>query len=250
MHCKITSFILLSLLSATILHAQLKKGDKMAGASVASAFFNSGTSDQTVTSIGSVTAKVTGYGLSISPEIGWFISGKTAVGAVLNINPNGEKASYQGSNGNTFQQNKTNNFNIGIGGFVRHYLNSDGTFMPFGQIGLNGGISTATVEKFFYGGSGATVYKETENGKSSGGIFVNSTFRLGLTKMVGEHTGLDIFLGYNFNYSKNTFKNTKLRDDGNNGSIDTRSENETLTKFTNHGVILGLGFQVFLRGKK
>ena len=29
--------------------------------------------------------------------------------------------------------------------------------------------------------------------------------------MVNEHTGLDIFLGYNYNYSKNTFKNTKLQ---------------------------------------
>ncbi len=250
MHRKIAPLFLLLLLSTTILTAQFTKGDKMAGASIASAFFNSGTSDQTVTSIGSVTAKVTGFGLSVSPELGWFISNKTAVGAVLNINPSGEKTSYQGSSGNTFQQNKTNSFNIGIGGFVRHYLGNDGSFIPFGQFGLNAGISSVKIDKFFYGGSGTGAYKETENGKSSGGFFANSTFRLGLTKLVNEHTGLDIFLGYNFNYSKNTFKTTKLRDDGNNGSIDTRSENETLTKFTNHGVILGLGLQIFLRGKK
>jgi hypothetical protein len=247
---KFAPLFLLMLLSTTILYAQFAKGDKMAGASVASAFLNSGKSDQTVTDIGSVTAKVTSFGLNISPELGWFISNKTAVGAVININPSGEKTSYQGNSGNTFQQNKTNNFNIGIGGFVRHYLSNDGTFIPFGQFGLNAGISNVTVEKFFYGGSGAGAYKETENGKSSGGFFANSTFRLGLTKMLNEHTGLDIFLGYNFNYSKNTFKNTKLRDDGNDGSIETRSENETLTKFTNHGVILGLGLQIFLKGKK
>jgi len=34
------------------------------------------------------------------------------------------------------------------------------------------------------------------------------------------------------------------------GSVDERSENETTTKFTNHGFIIGVGFQVFLKGKK
>ena len=118
------------------------------------------------------------------------------------------------------------------------------------QIGLNTGISTNNTDGFFYGGSGASAYKDTYDGKSSGGVFLNAAFSLGLTKMVGETTGLDIFAGYNFSYNKNTFKTTRLRDIGNDGSIDTRSENETTTNFTNHGFQLGIGFQVFLRGKK
>ena len=68
--------------------------------------------------------------------------------------------------------------------------------------------------------------------------------------MVGDFTGLDFYAGYNFSYNKNTFKRTTLRDNGNDGSVDERSENETTTKFTNHGFIIGVGFQVFLKGKK
>jgi hypothetical protein len=68
--------------------------------------------------------------------------------------------------------------------------------------------------------------------------------------MVGDLTGLDFYIGYNFSYNKNTLKKTTLRDDGNNGTIDSRGENETTTKFTNHGFLLGVGFQVFLKGKK
>lgn len=222
----------------------------MAGATIASGFYNSGTSDQTVTNIGSVTAKLNSFGLNISPSLGWFISNNTAVGASLLINPTGEKTSYEGNSGNTFQKDEANHFNIGIGGFVRHYLSADKSFMPFGQVDINAGTSNASTEGFFYGGNGPSAYKETYKGKSTGGFFTNATFLLGATKMLGSQTGLDFFVGYRYEYNKNTFKTTRLRDDGIDGNIDTRSENETTSKFTNHGILLGVGFQVFLSGKK
>lgn len=221
----------------------------MYGASVGNIFFTSGSADQKVVSVGSLSYQTNNFGIAISPSIGWFISEKTAVGAVLNINPTSQKTTYE-SNGNTFQKDQSNNFNIGLGGFARYYFGSSNSFMPYSQFGLNAGINTAKTEGFFYGGSGATAYKETYDGKSSGGFFVNTALHIGMTKMVGETTGLDIFAGYNFSYNKNTFKTTRLRDDGNNGSIEQRGENETITNFTSHGAVLGIGFQVFLIGKK
>lgn len=228
--------------------AQFKKGNMMVGAQVGSVIFNSGTSDITVSQIGSNTSKITSYNINIGPSLGWFISDNTAVGAVLNINPSSNKTTYE-QGGSTYQSDKYSNFNIGIGGFVRHYFGQSGTMMPFGQIGINGGLSTYKTEGFFYGGAGPTAYKTSYDGSSNGGFFANSTFQLGMTKMVGDLTGLDFFIGYNFSYNKNTFKRTTLRDDGNNGTIDSRGENETTTKFTNHGFLLGVGFQVFLKGK-
>jgi hypothetical protein len=230
-------------------NAQFNKGDKMYGASVGNIFFNSGSADQAVATIGGATYKTTGFGININPSIGWFISEKTAVGASLNINPTSQKTTYE-SNGSTFQKDQIKSFNIGLGGFARNYFGNSGSFFPYGQIGLNTGIANNNTEGFFYGGSGASAYKDTYDGKSSGGFFLNAAFSIGLTKMVGENTGLDIFAGYNFSYNKNTFKTTRLKDIGNDGSIDTRSENETTTNFTNHGFQLGAGFQVFLRGKK
>lgn len=221
----------------------------MVGASVGNLFFNSGSGDQKVTNVGSLTYSTSNFGLSIGPSIGWFISDKTVIGASLNINPNSQKTSYK-SSGTTFQRDESKGFNIGLGGFARNYFSGSGSFMPYGQIGLNAGINTTSTNGFFYGGSGSSVYKETYEGKSSGGFFLNSAINLGLTKMVGEMTGLDIYIGYNFSYNKNTFKTTRLHDDGNNGSIETRGENETATNFTNHGFVIGVGFQVFLKGKK
>ena len=61
-------------------------------------------------------------GSVLHPSIGWFISDKTAVvGVPLNINPNGQKTTYE-ENGSTYQSDKSNGFNIGLGGFVRNYF--------------------------------------------------------------------------------------------------------------------------------
>lgn len=221
----------------------------MAGASIGSAIFNSGTSDIMVTSIGSNTAKTTSYSISITPSLGWFISGNTAVGVSLNINPAGQKTSYE-ENGNTFQKDKTSDFNAGIGGFARNYFSSNGTFLPFGQAGLTMGISNYKSDGFFYGGSGVDAYKKSYKGNSSGGFFTNASLTGGFTKKIGENTGLDLYIGYTFSFTKNTLSTTTLVDMQLNGTIDERLENETMTKFTNHGFMIGAGFQVFLAKKK
>ena len=120
--------------------------------------------------------------------------------------------------------------------------------MPFGQFGFNAGINSSTVDGFKYYDASPD-YKISYDGKSSGGFFANATLQFGLTKMVGEYTGLDIYLGYNYSYNKNTFKTTTIRDNAPYDNVpETRSENEPTTKFTNHGIIVGVGFQVFLRG--
>src|SRR5258705_10005637 len=249
MRQKTSLFCLFLMANSMAIKAQFAKGDKMVGASVASIVFNSGNADISVASIGNNISKITNYGVSITPSIGWFISDKTAVGAMLNINPNGQKTTYE-ENGNTYQSDKLNGFNIGIGGFVRNYFSGKSAWMPFGQFSLNGGISNQKTDGFFYYKGGVPYYKYTYSGNSSGGSFVNAALDLGLTKMFGDNAGLDFFIGYNFAYNKSTFKKTTLFYDSINDPILDVGKNETTNKFTNHGFVLGLGFQVFLRGKK
>lgn len=220
----------------------------MLGASVASLIFNSGTSDITVASVGSSSSKITSYNVVINPSMGWFLSDKTVVGVNLDLNPSGNKTTYEQS-GTTFQSDKSTSYNLGFGLFARQYLKGN-DFLPFGQISINGGFSNLKTDGFFYGGSGATAYKITYNGNSTGGGFFNAAFSAGLTKMLNQNAGLDIFVGYTYSNNKNTFKKTTLRDDGNNGSIEERLENNTTTKFTNNGFLAGIAFQIFLKGKK
>ncbi|MGQ0738597.1 MAG: hypothetical protein ACT4OJ_06010 [Bacteroidota bacterium] len=240
----------LSVFTSIALSAQFQKGDRMVGASVASILYNSGSADISVAQIGTNTSKITSHSISITPTLGWFLSENIAVGASLNINPTGNKTTYE-QNGTTYQSDKANNFNIGLGGFVRTYLREGvSKLLPFGQFGFNLGISNLKTEGFFYGGSAPTAYKITYDGSSSGGFFANASLQAGFTKMTGENAGLDFYIGYNYGYNKNTFNKTTLRDNGNDGTIDETLKNETTSKFTNHGFLLGVGFQIFLRGKK
>ena len=230
--------------------AQFTKGDRMAGASVASAVFNSGNADITVAQIGSNTQVTKSFNISINPSLGWFISENTAVGFVLNINPSNQKTSYE-QNGSTYQSDKSNGFNIGGGGFARNYFSNAGSFLPFGQVTVNAGASSLKTEGFYYYPGSTPYYKDIYTGKSSAGFFFNGTLAAGLTKMMGENAGLDIFVGYTYSSSKNTFKRTKLfyATSTSTTPVETR-ENETTSRYTNHGFQLGIGFQVFLRGNK
>jgi hypothetical protein len=229
--------------------AQFKKGMRMTGASIGSVLYNSGSSDITVAQIGSSSSKITGFNFNLNPSLGWFISTHTVVGASLIINPYSNKTTYE-QNGSTFQSDESNNFNIGAGGFVRHYFGESSSLYPFAHIGINGGISNLKTEGFGYYANGAPLYKYTYTGNSNGGTFLNSTFQLGATKMVNEHIGLDFFIGYNFSYSKNTFKRTTLYYVSSTDNNPSTGKNETTTKFTNHGFLLGVGFQIFLDQKK
>jgi hypothetical protein len=240
--------LVIMILPAFVARAQFSKGDKMVGASVGSIFFNSGSSDVSFPQTRGYSSTSSSYGLRIEPAFGWFITDKTVIGASVNINPGGQKISYQDL-GTTFQEDKSTNFNIGVGGFARNYFGAPGNFRMFGQFGFNAGINSGTTEGFRYY-TASPNYKISYDGKSSGGFFANAILQLGLTKMVGDHTGLDLYIGYNYSYNKNTFKTTTLTDLNLDGSIDSRGENEPTTKFTNHGLIIGVGFQIFLKGKK
>jgi hypothetical protein len=250
MRPKIVVFSLLFSLVSVCANAQFKKGTRMVGATIGSILYNSGSADVSFPSpTTGYSSKITSFKLNVSPSFGWFISDNTALGVSLNVNPSNNKARYS-AGGSTFQEDKINSFEFGAGGFARNYFNSSSSYLPFGQLSFNLGISSSNTSGFFYGGSGSSAYKTSYSGKSSGGFFANTSLSLGLTKLLNPHTGLDFYVGYLFSYNKYTIKTTTLRDDGNNGSIDQTSVSQPTTKFTNHGFLLGVGFQVFLESQK
>lgn len=118
--------------------------------------------------------------------------------------------------------------------------------LPFGQFNLNLGTGSSTSEGFSFNGADKYIY----DGKSSGDFFMNTGISVGFTKMLNHYTGLDFFAGYNYSYNKNTFKRTTKIDENNDGSIQTTSINEPTQKYTNHGVSVGISFQIFLDKKK
>lgn len=246
MQLKIFFYCFFSLFMLVSANAQFHKGGKMVGVDIASFVFNSGGSDVSFPQVRGYSSHSTSFSLSVEPAFGWFVSDKTVIGGTFILHPASQKIRYEDA-GTTFQEDKTSNFNIGLGAFVRNYFSGNSaSFHPFAQVGVNAGLNSSSTEGFKYYDS-TPDYKISYNGKSSGGFFANAVVQLGLTKMIGNSTGLDFYIGYNYSYNKNTFKTTTLTDLDLDGDIDFRSENEPTTKFTNHGLIVAVGFQVFLK---
>ncbi|HYC39318.1 MAG TPA: hypothetical protein VEB63_02435 [Chitinophagaceae bacterium] len=243
-------FLLFLMFTALTGRAQFSKGMRMAGSSIGSIVYNRGSADIEVSQIGTNQSSTRQYDINLSPALGWFLSTDQVLGVSLMVNPEGINTSFQ-QNGSTYQRDKNNSFNVGVGGFFRHYFSSGKTLLPFAHAAVSGGISNLKTEGFFYGGSGPAAYKDSYEGSSNGGFFGNASLQLGVTKMVGAVTGIDFSIGYNYSHTGHTFTRTTFHDIGNDGTIEERRENETTTKFNNHGFQVAVGFQVFLpAGKK
>jgi hypothetical protein len=240
-------FIIGLLLVSITINAQFKKGMRMVGATVGSVFFNSGKSDYSYPPpTTGYTSNSDNFGITLNPSMSWFVSDNTAVGAMLNFGYTHQKTFAKAANGNVFNRDISNSFSIGVGGFARNYFKSSGTMIPFGQFNLNGGIGSTSNNGFYFTGND----KSTYDGESSGDFFINTGVELGFTKMLNDHTGIDFFVGYTYSYNKRTYKTTTHTDLGNNGSVDQTAISEPILKYTNHGVVFGVGFQIFLDKRK
>jgi hypothetical protein len=242
-------FCFLALISLST-RAQFSKGDKMVGANIGSVFYNSGKTVYTYPPpTTGITYNTNELGININPVYGWFITNSIVVGPSINISYHHKKAFYtDDSNGNTYNSDMSNQFSAGVGAFLRDYFSSTGTFLPYGQIGFNLGTATNSDKGFYF--TNGTNDKSTYHGKSSGDLFINLGLTAGVTKMLSKQTGLDFAVGYNFSYEKSNFKRTTEFDAGNNGTIDQTSVSQPTQKYTDHGVVLGVGFQIFLEGKR
>lgn len=230
-----------------IANAQLKKGNKMLGASFAGLFYNSSKTILTV------PAPTTGYntrdnsfGFTHTPSVGWFITDQIVAGATLNLGIDRRKITNE-ANGNTYAKNESTTTRFGAGGFFRYYLNKSGNDIPFLHFSLGAGSGTFKNEGFFYSGN---AYKDTYSGKGSGIFNFNSGLSIGLSKLLSPTTAFDLSVGYQFSKMNNTLTSTTYRDVGIDGDTDETYISKPRQKTTMNGVILNMGLQVFLEKGK
>lgn len=220
----------------------------MLGASVGSAFFNSGATDFS-NPIGSSTTSNDNFGISLSPSIGWFMTGNIVIGIMPVIGYNKQKQLGKSSAGSTYLKDVTNQFNFGIGGFARYYFSGNSTMTRFfGQYNLSLGLGGSKSEGFEYERLG--VYVDRYNRKSSGDFFTNTGLAFGVSKFLTTHTSLDFYLGYNFSYTSGNPTGSTFRDYSDPGTGDVTEKIDYDQKFTGHNIVLGVGFQVFLEKNK
>lgn len=242
-------FLLIMIVFFTPSPAQFNKGMKMAGASIGSAFFNSGEYSYSYPApTNGYTSNTNSLGFNLSPNMGWFVSEKTALGVRLLFGYKYDKLLNSDLNNVTYYKNVNEDFSISLGGFARNYFTSSGSFLPFGQASFNAGIGTFKTEGYNYNNS--PLSKEVFKGKSSEDFLADAGLSFGVTKMLNPHTGLDIYAGYTFSYSKTIFRTNTSTDINIDGTIDATGILDQTRKVTTHNFILGAGLQIFLAGKR
>jgi len=243
-----SAIVIPALLVTIMINAQFKKGDKMVGASVGSVFYNNSSADLS-NSLGSATTGTDHFGVAISPSIGWFINESVAIGIAPSISYDKQKQIGKSSNGNTYLKDESNHFGVNVGGFARYYFRGASDKLRFfGQYNLSLGLGGGKNEGFEYERNG--LYVERYERKSSGDFMANTGITAGLSKFLGRYTALDVYIGYNFSYTKSSPAGTTITDYTDPGTPDTTVKIDYEQKITGHNIVLGVGFQVFLEKRK
>jgi hypothetical protein len=239
----------LSCFIITNVYAQFEKGSRMAGATIGSAVFSSGTTDYSGPNQFPSSLTSTNIGLSLSPSIGWFINNRTAVGTSLLLNYSKQK--YRRSSGGiTDKKDNIQNTDFGLGGYIRYYISASSSIKPFAHIYLNAGSGSTKTDGVYYSSTGSFTNKSSYEGKSSGRFFANAGINGGITKMFNPHTGLDVYVGYGYSNSQFTTTTTSNADYGDPSTPDTKSQYEIKQNFSGNALNIGIGLQVFFPAGK
>lgn len=237
-----TLLLLFFLLVITPAFSQFQKGMRVPGLTVGSAFFNSGSVEYTSPPpTDGYKSNTNSLGFDLLPSLGWFISDRTVIGGRVLLGYRYDKYLDE-SNNVSFRKKEERNFSAGVGVFLRNYFNTTGRFIPFTQVNIDGGIGNTTTEGYNY----TQTYREAFNGKSSGDFFARAGLMVGVTRMIGKHTGIDLSAGYMYSYDKDEFRIDSERDIDFDGTIDETGISSLTSKSRNHGFTLSAGIQVFL----
>jgi hypothetical protein len=242
------TFISILLICVFCANAQLKKGNRLVGLTVATGLWSGNETEFTAPNAPSSTVETRSFSLQLTPSLGWFLTDQSIVGASVTIGMSDE-VSRQKSGGVTFIENNYNNVDFSAGGYFRYYFNSTSSLRPFTHIFLSAGSGSTNTDGFqYYTGSTGTV-RSTYDGRSSGRFYYNTGINAGLTKLISANSGLDFYIGYLRTYNKGTNKTEQFDDYSDPGTPDARSNYENTRKNTGNAITFGVGFQVFLNKK-
>lgn len=198
--------------------AQFKKGMWFTGGNIGTGLFSSDKQDVTFPPpTQGYELKENNFSITLTPFFGRFISDRTAIGAALSIGFNNKTTSFKGANGNTFRKDELNTNDDGLSIFARTYFSpGESPLNIYAQLSIGAGFSSIKSNGFMFG----TNYKETYDGKSSGGFYFTPGLGVGLSKRIGELTTFEFGMQTQYRFSKYDIRSTTLRDDNIDGTID------------------------------
>src|SRR4051812_13776771 len=105
----------LFLLANVVLHAQLQKGTRMTGGSIASGLFTSGNTDYTYPTGQAFSTNNKNFSIAVTPYYGVFVSNNVVIGASLNLAASSQRTDYKTLRDTIYSSSKLSNTDVGIG---------------------------------------------------------------------------------------------------------------------------------------
>ncbi|WP_295671078.1 hypothetical protein [uncultured Mucilaginibacter sp.] len=223
----------------TTVKAQVAKGNLFVGSDIGATSYNSGTVtfDYSNGSVQKTNNKK--FDLGISPSLGVFVTDHLVFGGSLDVNYSHLKDNITSTAPEgTSSVATSNSSTYSIGPFLRYYFfntaPSKTLFYVQGLATVGSGSGSTNISHVSPGNN----YVNTSNDNNM--FLFKANASLGITHFIGKNVGLDVAVGYLYNYEKYT---TNFNNQPENGNANSGSVKTTLPE---NGIGLSAGFHFFL----
>jgi hypothetical protein len=235
-------------IALTSASAQTTKGTLFVGTTLGTTAYDFGTSTYTYTDADVKSQDQKNYSLSLSPQIGVFLTDHLIFGGSLDLSYAHNTDNVSNTTDNLLINDATTNTTtFSAGPFVRYYFfdsKPSKTLLYFqaeAGAGAGGGSSTGSTLNTANTSTSTT-------GNTSGEFIFRAGGSLGLTHFIQKNIGLDIGVGYSYdyeNYSTSTTTQTTTA-----AGASTSAPGSYKAKVPQSGISLTAGFHFFIPEKK
>lgn len=222
--------LILALFAAFLSNAQISKGSMVVGTGIL--YTNISGSDNTTTYSNVPTvysSSSNSFGISLNPNVGYFISDGLAVGGQFYLSYYKQKSNSSNTSSTTTSTSDYSSTSLSVGPMVRYYFVKSGKWAPYVQgdfaYNLYPSKSTSTSST----GSSSTSDTKSKTNWDTG-------FRLGMEYFISDYVGLQFYAGYS--YAKRVYETEYKPSSGTGYTYTSDSKSWTIP--------IGVGLQIHL----
>jgi hypothetical protein len=228
-------------IALTSVKAQVAKGNLFVGADLGATSYRFGTYTYNYPDANVKTEDQNDYSLNLSPRLGVFLSDHLIFGGALALDYNHDKINNSNTTDNLLMNNTVSNqTTFSVGPFVRYYFFGDSP-------GANLFYIQADVDVGSGSGSTKASTLSTANVSGSSTENINGVFAfkaggtLGFTHFIQKNIGLDLGIGYLYDYE--SYSSTLTSETGTPGSTSASYK----AKIPQNDIFLSAGFHFFVK---
>ncbi len=227
-------FMTAGCISLLSVFAQVEKGNKLIGVSLAGLSYTNSDSKTTYSNTPTVyNSDGNSFSISINPNVAWFVADKLAVGAGVSVSFYSSKSNSSNTSSTTTTESKSTQPSFYIGPLARYYFGGSSKGMPFAQVNFQYGIYGGKSESKTSTGSSSETKTKPKGDWNAGAAF-------GYEHFINQNIGLYASVGFNYGSSKTSYEYRPS----------TGTGYDYTSTYSRFYIPVNVGLQVHILGKK